>query len=93
MRACEKTTQTVKKYTNFLQYFLVLFFTNVCILNKGLHKAETILTKSYLLPPKKACRVAVTHRDVGKTHKIDVLVEPVKPAKRKGKKCVFFSGF
>ncbi len=53
MRACEKTTQTVKKYANFLQCFLILFFTNDCILNKGRDKAQTILTKTHLLPPKR----------------------------------------
>ncbi len=94
MRACEKTTQTVRKYTSFLQCFRVIFFTKVCILNKGRDKTWTFLTKTYLLPPKKASRMAITIGNVVKSHKINVLVKPAKEykAKPKGKKCVF-AGF
>ncbi len=70
MRACEKTTQTVQKYTNFLQCFLVFFFTKVYILNNGRDKTRTFLTKTYLLSPKRR----VGDGSVVETHKIDDLV-------------------
>ena len=69
MRACEKTTQTVQKYTSFLQCFLVLFFTKVYILNKGQDKTQTFLTKTYLLSPK---------RPVGWLLHMGVLWKPMK---------------
>ena len=78
MSACEKTTQTAKN----TQTFCSVSFTNICILNKGRDKAQTILTKIYLLPQKEACRVDVTHRNVVKTHKTYVVVELMKSAKR-----------
>ena len=92
MRACEKTTQTLRKYTSLLQCFRVLFFAKVCILNKGRDKTWTFLAKTYLLPPKKASRGgAITNGNVVKSHKIKVLVKPAKEykAKPKGNKIVF----
>ena len=82
MRACEKTTQTVKKYTNYVQCFLVLFSPIVSILNSGRGKTQTPAGKTHLLPPKNACRVAVTHGSVMKTHEIDVLLTFVNSARR-----------
>ena len=94
MRACEKTTQTLKKYTNFFMCFLILFFTKVCKPRQN----TNILDQKLSAASENDCRVDVTHESVAKTNKIDVLVTHVKPAKEykekcKGKSCVFFSGF
>ncbi len=85
MRASEKTTQTVKKYTNFLRCFLLLFFTKFCISNMRRDKTQTnhVLGQNLSAAPQKASRVVDTHGDVVKTYKIDVLVTHVKHAKRK----------
>ena len=58
------------------------------ILRKSLYTEEgtrqntTIPDQNLCAAPKKACRVAVTHGSIVKTHNIDVIVTHVKPAKR-----------